>query len=82
MVLDGVSAFRFLIQGSFKDFYAVFKAHFAYYGIKHTYGGMSQRIESQKNDVIVTGMYPGSIVADFFLKGKKKFDQLTKPGEV
>ncbi len=76
MVLDTVSAVRFLLNGAFKDFRAVFRAHFAYYGMKHTYGTRSQRIEFQKNDVIVTGIYPRSIVADFFLKGKKKFDQL------
>ena len=76
MMLDRVSAFRFLLQGAFKDFWAVFRAHFAFYGIKNTYGGISQRIETQKNDVIVRGILPKSIVVEFFLKGKKKYQQL------
>jgi len=79
MVLDGISAFRFLLQGGLKDFSAVFRAHMAYYGIKHSYGGMNERIKIQKNDVIVTGIYPGSIVVDFFLKGKRRFEQLNNP---
>ena len=76
MFLDGVSAFRFLLQGSSKDFWAVFRAHMAYYGIKHSYRGMKQYSNPQKNDVIVSGIYPGSIVVDFFLKGIRSFEQL------
>lgn len=78
MTLDGISAFRLLLQGDVKDFIAVFRAHFAYYGIKGSYNGINLEEQSAKNDVIVTGIYPGSIVADFFVKGKKSFGQLNQ----
>lgn len=32
MILDGVAAFKFLLDGQPKHFFAVFRAHFAYYG--------------------------------------------------
>ena len=76
MLLDGISAFRFLLQGSLRDFLAVIRAHMAYYGMKRSYSGTGNRNKTGKNSVIVSGIYPGSIVADFFLKGKKKFHAL------
>lgn len=76
MFLDGISAFRFLLNGSVKDFWAVIRAHAAYYGMKNSYKGTNNQNNHQKNNVIVTGIYPGSIVTDFFLKGKKRFGAL------
>lgn len=76
MILDGISALRFLLQGSFGDFRAVFRAHMAYYGMKSSYSGMKKQNNSAGNNVIVAGIYPGSIVVDFFLKGRRRFDQL------
>jgi len=78
MVMDSISAFRFLLQGSTKDFLAVIRAHLSFYGIKQSYRGITKHNKYLKNDVIVTGIYPGSIVADFFLKGKKRFEQLNQ----
>ena len=76
MLLDGISAIRFLFQGAFKDFWAVFRAHMAYYGMKSSYSGTNYRNIYKGNGVIVHGIYPGSIVADFFLKRKRKFSDL------
>ncbi len=76
MILDGISAFRFLFQGAFKDFMAVFKAHLSFYGMKSSYRGIKNKNKYAENDVIVAGIYPGSIVADFFLKSKHKFSDL------
>jgi GT2 family glycosyltransferase len=75
-ILDGISAFRFLLQGDIRDFRAVFRAHRAYYGMKASYKGINKQNKVPENNVIVSGIYPRSIVADFFLKGKKRFDQL------
>lgn len=75
-ILDALSAFRFLLQGAFSDFGAVLKAHRAYYGMKAGYKGTAVENNMDKKDVIVIGIYPGSIVAEFFLKGRKRFDQL------
>jgi len=76
MILDGISALRFLLRGDIKDFRAVFRAHRAYYGMKSSYRGIKNRSKYPENSVIVSGIFPGSIVIEFFLKGKKRFDEL------
>ncbi len=73
MLLDGISALRFLLQGDFRDFLAVASAHAAFYGMKRYYRGTKNRNNLNNNNVIVIGIYPRSIVADFFLRGKKQF---------
>jgi len=76
MILDGISAFRFLFQGAFRDFLAVFKAHLSFYGMKSSYRGLKNKNKYPENNVIVKGIYPGSIVFEFFLKSKRKFSDL------
>jgi GT2 family glycosyltransferase len=76
MVLDGISALRFLFRGDFKDFWAVFRAHRAYYGMKSSYKGIKNRNKTHENHVIVSGIYPHSIVLDFFVKGMRRFEDL------
>jgi GT2 family glycosyltransferase len=80
-ILDAVSAFRFLVQGSPGDFLAVVRAHVAYFGMKRGYRGTDERNKLPDNGVIVSGIYPRSIVADFFLKGRKRFGSLRWSGE-
>ena len=83
MILDGISAFRFLLQGASKDSAAVWRAHLAFYRMRHSYKGTGvqrpgtgdQGVSNKKIE-IVSGIYPGSIVVEFFLKGRKRFDQL------
>ena len=75
-IFDAISALRFLFQGAFKDFWAVLRAHRAYYGMKNSYRGTNKKNKTAKNNVIVSGIYPGSIVLDFFLRGRSRFEQL------
>ena len=75
-ILDGISALRFLAGGSPGDFSAVLKAHRDYYGMKKIYGGIKEENILGDNPVIVSEIYPGSIVAGFFLGGKKTFEAL------
>ncbi|MCK5136139.1 MAG: glycosyltransferase family 2 protein [Bacteroidales bacterium] len=75
MLLDGISAFRFLLQWSPRDFMAVIRAHVAYFGMKSYYRGMYRK-KSRENSVIFAEIYLRSIVVDFFLRGKKRFEQL------
>jgi len=75
-ILDGISALRFLIQGDVKDFSAIIRAHRAYNGMKVSYNGTKEQNIVSENNVIVSGIYPRSVVADFFLRGKRRFDQL------
>ena len=76
MILDGISALRYLLGGSLKNFWAVARAHLSYYGMKNAYRGTNYENKFTDNSVIVSGIYPGSIVAGFFLKGRKKFEAL------
>jgi GT2 family glycosyltransferase len=76
MILDGISAIRFLLRGSFKDFRAILRAHRAFYGMKSSYRGIKNSNLYPENNVIAGGIYPGSIVLAFFLKRKRKFTDL------
>lgn len=82
LVLDGLAGARLLFKGEIKQCYTIIKAHF------HVYGSMgkwikkrqaSKKLITQRNTV---GIYPRSIVLDYFLGKKKKFTDLhwpTKP---
>lgn len=71
MVFDGVAAVKFLLSGQPKDFWAVFKAHIAFYGrLKKTLKKRSGNFNQ------VANIYQGSVVAAYFLGGKKEFNRL------
>ena len=81
LVLDGISALRFLLKGSFSEFRALLKAHRDFSGMRRAYKGTGKDTEFKRNDVIVNCIYPGSIVAGFFLKGRKTFSELKWTGD-
>jgi hypothetical protein len=70
--LDLAASFKFLIDGGFKDFAAVSRAHFGFY--------FSYKKNRIKRDQIqhkhVPHIYQESIVFAHFLKRKKKFSEL------
>ena len=75
LVLDGVAAWRFLLSGKGKSFWAVARAHFGFY----------KWILARKNAPAATiplrelpGYYPKSIVWAYFVKKKKTFVELLK----
>ena len=72
LILDGIAATKFLITAGFKDFFAVSKAHFSFYG--------SLRKTRQKRKKIKQGqvknIYQKNIVFEYYLRGKKKFTDL------
>jgi hypothetical protein len=74
MSLDTLSTFRFLLRGAFRDSWAVIRAHLAYYSMRSSYRRMDSGNNYNHNSV--KGIYPGSIVADFFLKNRRKFSDL------
>lgn len=65
LVLDGISGVKLLLSGSFADFWAVIKAHFAFYT-------MIPKLE-RHSPKEVSQIYQKSIVWEYFGKGKKKF---------
>lgn len=70
--LDGIAAFKFLLEGSFMSFIAVTRAHFSFL---RTYGKTmhKRKITKRKN---VSCIYNGNIVLDYFLGKKKLFSEL------
>lgn len=73
-VLDDLAQLKFILSGDFKNFIAVQKAQF--YVVFNFFKIRSKRKVVKEN---VTGIYNHSIVADYFLRGKKKFSDLSMP---
>lgn len=63
LVLDGISGIKLLVDGSFADFLAVIKAHFAFYA-------MIPKLE-RTSPKDVSGIYQKSIVWEYFVKKQK-----------
>lgn len=76
IILDWVFAFKSLLQKDSASFKAIFKAHadvFKWMRVKHRY----QKNPSKKLTSI-PGVYPGSIIWAYFIKGKKHFSEIVK----
>ena len=72
LLLDGVAAFKFLFDGGFKDFYAVLRAHFAFY---RRLPSLRRKRKLLKH-IDTPQMYNGSVVFNYYLKKKKLFSDL------
>lgn len=76
LILDGIAAARFLIQFKLAFPIAILKAHVHFYlRLFHT---LSKRkfIPKQKKLGVHKEIYKGSIVWEYFVKGKKEFNKL------
>lgn len=76
--LDGFAAIRFLGEGKGGHFYSVLKAHYSFYkNLNKVLRKRKSELEHSKNPNLV-GLYRGSIIKHFFLKGKHFFGSLDK----
>ncbi len=76
MVLDGISAIRFLLTGKWGYFNAILKAHFDYY--KHLRMVKDyRRTRTAAEWRTLNGRYNKSIVWDYFVRRKKHFGDIT-----
>ncbi len=82
LVLDGIAAVLFLVEGKWAHIGAIAQAHIQFY---RNYGKYLQKRKQyneliQKTSIVpkpsIKGMYQGSIVWQFFIKGHKKFSEL------
>jgi GT2 family glycosyltransferase len=79
MVLDGVAAFKFLFDGQPKHFFAVLRAHFAYYSWLPRIVAQRRRLEQSEGfKYNFAHIYKGNVVSEYFLKGKRKFTDLKR----
>ena len=76
MILDGVAAFKFILGLNYREFWAVLKAHFAFYSNLKIL--IRKRKETQKNVLVKEHgeVYPKSIMWKFFIQKKRKFSAL------
>jgi len=74
MVLDGISAIKFLVGGQASLFWVIIKAHFAFWG---SFGSvLKKRTEVKQLGNASVHLYPKSIVWQYFGNGKKKYSDL------
>jgi GT2 family glycosyltransferase len=75
MVLDGISAVKFLIEGKPKIVFTILKAHFKFWSTLQT--TIAKRKQIQKSLNSKPKCYNKSIVWSYFVSGKKKFTDLS-----
>ena len=76
LILDGVSAFMYLAKLQFGFFWAVPRAHFAFYKALGTLRNKRKQLQAARKTDHHAECYNGSIVAGYFLKGWKTFGQI------
>lgn len=77
--LDGIAAFKFLLEAQPKHFLAVIRAHFAYYYMLPKTLSKRKKLKQLANFKFNRSFtYKGNIVFDYFLSKKKKFSDLDK----
>ncbi len=72
LILDGVAAFKFLLEGGFSDFIAVTRAHFSFY---RNFKAIRRKRKLQQQKPLNL-IYKGSIVTGYYLRKRKKFTDL------
>jgi GT2 family glycosyltransferase len=77
LVLDGAAALKFLLDRQPKHFIAVFKAHFAFYGLFPKLVRQKPR-SGLKPLKKLSGVYKEGLVEAFFLKKQKTFTSLNQ----
>ena len=79
MILDGIAAFKFLLDAQPKHFFAVIRAHFAYYSmLPNTLTKRKKQKQKINFKFSRSFTYKGNIVFEYFLKNKKKFSDLDR----
>ncbi|WP_069131269.1 glycosyltransferase family 2 protein [Rhodohalobacter halophilus] len=77
LVLDGVAGIKAILSGNLKDTWAIIRAHFALYGSLTLTLNKRRELKAKLTATTPTHLvYQKSIVADYFLKGKKRFSEL------
>ena len=71
MLWDGVAGFQFILQGKFSHFFAIFRAHFSFYGLLPKFLQKRKKWASNYKYYKVS-----SIVWQYFFRSKKKYTDL------
>ncbi|WP_128546670.1 glycosyltransferase family 2 protein [Larkinella soli] len=77
LVLDGFSGMRLLAGGHWRDVLAILKAHYAFYSwLPYLRRQRNALADLRNNRIVHRQIYPRSIVWQYFVKGRKTFDEL------
>ncbi|MFK7949053.1 MAG: glycosyltransferase family 2 protein [Saprospiraceae bacterium] len=83
LILDGLAGLKFLMEGKFKNIWAIIKAHFYIYS--HPIIILHKRMKAQQlidemyiSEKRTRGKINGSIVLKYYIQGKKTFKELKK----
>ncbi|MFH1320712.1 MAG: glycosyltransferase family 2 protein [Bacteroidota bacterium] len=76
IVLDIIYAYKVLFSGNFMEFKNIAKAHYHFLIYLPKWIRKRREVRKLTVDPNLYGIYNGSIVFDYFLRGKKRFSQL------
>jgi GT2 family glycosyltransferase len=76
MVLDGIAAFKFLFSNGYMHFWAIIRAHLHFYRLLPQIRQKRKILKQKINNRNSVGVYTGSVVIDYFIRKKRKFNQL------
>lgn len=76
MNLDGVAGVKFLLSGQFSHFVAVLKAHKSFYFTLGSTLKKRRALKTQVTKYTTTAVYLHSIVADYYIRGKRTFKEI------
>jgi GT2 family glycosyltransferase len=74
MILDGIAGIKFLTEGKVSSFIAILKAHFSFYSYLFFVKDKQNLPEDLQK--FWPKSYKGSILKDYFIEGKKQFNQI------
>jgi len=74
--MDMLSVLKFLFSLSFSNAFAVIKAHFAFFFLLPSYSKIRKKLQKERKVDLHPQIYRKSIVADFFIRGKRYFSSL------
>lgn len=77
MIMDGVAALKFLVNGEFSNFSAVFKAHLSYYSMLSKMRQKRKKLVPLVSKINHKEIYKNSIVFDFYLRKRRYFSDIT-----
>ena len=76
LLLDGLAGIQFLMKGNVADFFAILKAHFAFYTMLPSLKIKRKRNSTYQKFSSLDGVYSKSIVWQYFAKKKQTFENL------
>ncbi len=76
MVLDGIAGLKFLAAGQVSHFNAVLKAHYHFWKTLSITFKKRKQLKSEITHYTTTAVYLHSVVADFYLRGKRTFKEI------